>query len=316
MSSASITDVINRAGKPDFLKTAALHDDGEYAFNTKEATYISFVRTLVKNASPDIVEDCDLHAKFWGIMGECENAKIAFEQINQSKVASADLGYAMQWTSPEGVKLEKYAAYDNESTLDAALNFYENRTKYPYDCRCKTAEALLQKAAQYDVNLPAYLNTYLEKAAALGAVGVSNVDDVLVQRGEVYPVEYREEFNKVAELLEKFVEQPELRSDSDFIKAAMTAVDSFDAAIRFQHGLIEEGLIDSRLTASNLQKMASEDKFLVTLVNGNEIDCRTLTKEALEAVNPELVTMDEKKLAEVLPTLPRGDADLLSRLTA
>ena len=314
MITPSVAQVIRATGTPDFVKGASFSEDGNYDFRTKEAAYVSYVKALIKQASGPEMEDCTHHARFWGIEMECAKAKQKFAELMTAPELTDD-DYAVLIPSAGGRKIQKFAAYDPSSTVQAAIAFYEQREKFPYSVRNEAATTLLHKAASYKVILPEYVQRYLEKAAALGAFDAQSLEDALIERDQSCNSDFKEQFEKVAVLLEDVINHEKLRTDHEFIKNACAVVDQYDAHSGFKGGLIEEAIGDD-LIASQLSKIAADQRFTIKLVNGHELDVRELKKEALAAVSPSLGIMAHVELVDVLPTLPRGDADLLTKIVS
>jgi hypothetical protein len=98
------------------------------------------------------------------------------------------------------------------------------------------------------------------------------------------------------------------------VKQAVALLDQVDAEFcmqRFGVPLAEEMLA---ITEPELAKMAGCSNVFVKLSNGKEVDASALTKGDLEAIDPKLASMSLDDLVEVLPTLPKPDADLLVRM--
>ncbi len=303
--------VVKATGIPEFVKCASIPDAVEYAYDTKEATYLSYVQALVKNAGADVLSDACDYAKFWGIASDCAKAKEKIAQLLQTPELK-DEDYALV-ACDGGVKIQKYAAYDALSTVNATEAFYENRDKYPFEWRHKVAQALLVKAAQYCAVMPAYLGRYLEKAAGFGAAGKEALEDALIQREQACPAEHSDSFDKIATVIEAMIADEHLRTDIDFVKDAMNSIDQFDTLIGYKDTLAED-IIPDELVLTNLQKAASADRNIVKLANGYELDVRDLDRNDLKIVDVKLASMSSEELIDVLPTLPRSDADLLTRI--
>jgi len=303
-----LADILRSTGTPDFVKTAVA-DDGTADFSTREATFITFARGLVKAASGDEQEHVDIHTRFWGIEKECNEFRAKLAALQQP------------WLLPDSAfcllrkeaSVRKYAAFDSASTRMAAISFTEQASNYPFAWRNEAATAILHKAAEYKTALPEYVENYLHKAACFGAADVEAVEEAILLREQITAPEHAESFQKVATVLEQMIADPALRTDMGFLKEAMAAVDAFDQASN-PTALLIENIISDGLTLPSLQKMAAEDSLIVTLTNGVEVDCSKLTKQALAAVDPNLANMELGELASVLPTLPRPDAELLSRI--
>jgi hypothetical protein len=313
MSTINIDQVIKYSGKPAYVKCASVADEGDYDFRTREATYISYVRALVKSASGDVLNDCADHARFWGIEADCTKAKAKYASLMQPW-ALEDKDFALV-VDDNGKKIRKYAAYDASSTQQAAEAFYENRAAYPFEWRNETSARLLAKVASYDAFIPEYVETYLNKAACFGIVDSDAVENAILARDEACPAGLREQFNKTAALLQDMADNPDLAKDEGFVKEAMSAVDRLDSELPYEVPLVEE-IISDELALNSLCKVASDEATNhIKLMNGETIDVRSLTKEALSVINPDLAGMDYDELKSVLPTLPKTDAELLSRIS-
>jgi hypothetical protein len=311
MITPSVAQVIRATGRPDFVKSASVSEDGNYDFRTKEAAYVSFVKALIKQASGHEYDECVQHARFWKIEAECAQAKAKYAELMTAPELTDD-DYALVFS--DGAKpIRKFAAYDQPSISQAAISFYEQREQYPYEARHTAATNLLHKAASHAVVLPEYVQRYLEKAAALGAFDVDQLEDALISREQAFEPDHVDAFGKVAALIEETISSDKLRSDHDFIKNACAAIDGYDAMTQYKGPLIEEAIGD-KLIASELTKIAADQRYTVKLINGLSVDVRELKKEALAAVSPSLSVMGHNELIEVLPTLPREDASLLARI--
>lgn len=311
MITPSVAQVIRATGTPDFVKSASVSEDGNYDFHTKEATYVSFIKALIKQASGPEFDECVQHARFWKIEAECGKAKTKYAELMTAPELTDD-DYAVVFYD-NGSKIQKFAAYDQASVSQAARSFYEQREQFPYEIRHAAASNLLHKAAAQSVVLPEYVQRYLEKAAALGAFDAGHLEDAIIAREQTCAAEHMDAFEKVATVLDGMISDSRLCSDPDFIKSACAAVDNYDALTQFHGGLIEEAIGDN-LIASELTKVAADQRFTVRLINGLSVDVRELKKEALAAVSPSLSVLGHNELIDVLPTLPREDASLLASI--
>jgi hypothetical protein len=110
-------------------------------------------------------------------------------------------------------------------------------------------------------------------------------------------------------------DNPDLAKDEGFVKEAMSAVDRLDSELPYEVPLVEE-IISDELALNSLCKVASDEAANhIKLMNGETIDVRSLTKEALSVINPDLAGMELDELKNVLATLPKTDAELLTRIS-
>lgn len=309
----TLTEALSVVGKPALVKQAGMHTG--YSFKTKDATFISYVDAHLKQACAEELADAQKYASFWNILPECQEAmqKIA----SHTPRDTPDSVFAM--CQPVGDdKIRKYAAFDAESTRNAGIAFYDNRTRYPLSWRTKTAAELINRAQKYGAALPEFVTTYLHKAAGAGYPSEKSVEDILVSRRELVKSANSDETEKLTSFLDMLASDVSLQFNSALVKQAVECLEGFDVACgltdSYDRGLpLPEELIASENTLPVLEKLATAS--FVQLVNGAEVDVRGLRKTALEAVDPRLGDMDFEELVDVLPTLPREDADLLLRLS-
>lgn len=293
------------------VKTASANGE-DYSFSDRDATFCSFVTAHVKHANEAVLQSCREHADFWGIRGKCD---AAIEKLsNWQRPERPDTDFALVRSG-----LRKFACYNADSTVEAAIDFHESRAKYPYAWRKEAATQLLARAEQFDANLPAYIETSLQKSAGFGYPTPESVEESLVCRLNQVKQAQDEYGEKLGQLLNHLIDNSDLRHDNDFVKCAMETLEQFDAQLgltdRYDTDVLyPEDLISGENTLGALTKQAAALSPSVTLVNGADVDLGTLSKEALAAVDPGLAKMAEDELIDVLPTLPKGDADLLARL--
>jgi hypothetical protein len=302
--------LIKAASCPGYVKVAHVDSYDGFPVNSKEATYVSFASALCKGASGDDWQNIEDHVRFWGITDDCVTLKNKYAALNEvTELPEADYAMVAKYA---GEDVKKFPIFDTPSLLKSAMAFYDARDAFPYAWRNEAATKFLVKAAELKAELPRYLDTYLQKAACFGAVGVEELETALIERDNHCSPQHRDAFEKVAELLDTMMDSPELRADHDFVKEAFQTLDSFDSMIGYYNPV--ENLIPDELVVSKLEKVASEEKSaFVTLTNGKELDLRTLDKTALDMIDDKLSKLAGDELRGALETLPRPDAELLTR---
>lgn len=310
--SLTLLEALSVVGRESLVKTAGTHTG--YSFKTKDATFISYIDAHLKQASSQELEEAVNYARFWNILPECQEAMNKIAQHKPQETPDSIFALCQHIGSQ---KIRKYASYDADSTREAAIAFYDNRNKYPLSWRAKTAAELLNRAEKYEMEMPEYLNTYLHKAAGAGYPTEKTIEDILISRRESVKLAYAEEVDKLSTLLGLMADDTALQLNCTFVKQAVECLENFDVACgltdAYDRGLpLPEELIATENTLPALSKIANSS--YAQLVNGVEIDVRSLRKTALAAVDPRLGNMDYEELVEVLPTLPYEDADLLVRL--
>ena len=307
MSALSPEKAFESLGRKDaFEKNALARED--YSFNDRNATFCSFVTAHVKQASAEVLQSCNDYAYFWGITDEC---KAAVQKIAEYKPAELkDTDFALVQGD-----LKKFAAYDEDSTRQAALAFINQRDRLPMAWRKEAATKLLARGERFGVNFPEFVNQDLHKSAAMGYPTKETLEEALVCRFNECD---NDALNaKLAEVIEPLIDDEQLRYDDAQVKIAMEALETYDAGTGLTSGYCKtidfpEEIIGT--TTRDLEKIAGYSKIAVDLSNGRTVNVEELSKEALAAVDPELAKLAQSDLIDVLPTLPKGDADLLARL--
>jgi hypothetical protein len=317
-------------GRPAYVKVAGEQVDPAtpvyadpikklYPVQTKEATFLSFVNAIDQNADSQQIQEIRKYAAFWKIEADLDAAEQALiadrTEMSLSELPDSDFALCQKHGSET---IRKYAAVDPTTTVEAAIAFYENRTRYPLEWRKQAAVNLLARADQFATPLPAYVSEYLHKAAGYAVATTEAIDQALGARIDLTPARDHEALNKIAVVLNKIAESEELRYNTELVAEVLGAMDEYDRDIKLaQHyesgrlPLPEEMLA---MTETSLQKYAGCQNRIVRLVNGHEVDVADLSVDALDAVDEKLAGMSLSKLAEVLPTLPKPEADLLIEL--
>jgi len=311
MSAITLETAATILGRPELVKTGA----DNYTFISKDATLISYVRASVKQASADIQDQCARYAKFWGIHDDCVAAVTKLAAYKAQELS--DSVYALN-ESYGDEKIQKYACVNAETTVDAATAFCENRASYPMSWRKTASIKLLAKAARYNANLPAYVESYLHKAAGYAYPTMQSVEDAVISRMNRLTKSAEVDLTATLVELTAAFDSETTQFDPELVKTAVDLLDQVDTfyGLTGAYGtdlqLPEEMCV--RTLPALAKQAAAETADTVNLSNGETIRLSTLTKEALAAVESKLAGMDASELADVLPTLPRGDADLLCRL--
>lgn len=315
-----VTTILDVVGRPHYLQHHKYASEGGYDYQSREGTFISAIRAFVKNAGAEVIDEALSYARFWGVERDVADA--------QSKIAGLQRGrdlveqdYALSASAPDGKPIRKFAAYNADSTRLAASALFDNRRKLPYEWRKEASTNILARAMQWQAQLPDYLHKALEKSAGYGVPTVEGLWDALDQRATLTHRRYRSELDKLGEFIHMLVGDEESRYQ--MVKECHTALDVYDRGVGIsQHYLtgqlgLPEDTIDDFSVLSVLEKTASS--WLpgeVSLINGFSVKPKELDKTALATIDPDLAGLSDSQLVDVLPTLPKGDADLLQRLVS
>lgn len=257
-------------------------------------------------------------AKVWGIEADVKGAlaKIAAStaQLGEEQLPDADFALCQEH---KGSKIRKFAAVDAETTVDAAIAFHDNRAKYPLAWRKQAAVNLLARAQSFDALLPEYVNEYLHKAAGFAVATQASVDQILIERANRSSYVGDEASAKLASILGDLAENEDLRHNVDRVNEVVELIDNYDRSMKlaqfYGHGVsLPEELL--AITEPKLAKLAGQERNFVRLVNGHTVDIRHLDGDTLDTVSDGLAKLSHAKLADILPTLPKPEADLLVQL--
>ena len=307
---SNLAELLTVCGRPAFVKAASEQVHAEsYGIESREDVYLGYITALAGGGNTDRYAKV---AAFWGIDKDIKTASDRWEAANKVTEPSPE-DYLID-KSFGGTPVRKYAAYDLHSTIKAAQALYENRWRYPIEWRQEAAERCLTKVAAHGVKLTGCIDRYIKKAAGYASPSQDAIEEAISQR---YAVAGKDpEFVKLAETLYKIAQDVRLRHDPEIVKVAMKAIDVFDFslddAVRAEIKVAEE-ICD--ILEEDFLKVANDLKNdYVELQNGSVVKVAELRKDVLEAVSPELAKMAADELYDVLPTLPRPDADLIVRL--
>lgn len=227
-----------------------------------------------------------------------------------------EVKYAMDM-SISGKHYQLFPFNDSTSMKEAAETFYASRAKLPWAAREKIARVLFEEilgaGGTEVVPVEDLAFKYLCKAAGFGIPDMECAESMLLQRMHRARGAHQESFQKVACILREAEGSPE------WDKFAMAAFDSLDSelALKQAYGkslrLPEEDLYVN----SVLEIKTASDEGLVTLMNGKVIKVADIDWQKVAMVDPVLHEETKggtEKVAEILATWPRPDADLLMEM--
>jgi hypothetical protein len=344
MNHASVLHRLDRLfGLPEFVKQADVEDlsfdrdprlsanafadaaNKAYPCHTKAACYVStarfWSREADEEADPQVAEKLASMAKFWGIedvvRGLTEKIAADYAVNDPSNLKDEDYGLV---TVVGGEKLRDYPLIDAESVKAAACRFREDRVHYPWPVRRDTARRILEKAASFEADLLPHAG-YLEltESAALEPRSSVSVGIRLARRIPLIKTAEAARVN-LARLVNACDDQAVSAEEFDKIAEAVDELDREHDLTKLYgvKGSIE--LLESaRFYVDPAEKQASGK---IRLTNGQLIGPEEMEKISLQhfQVLPDYLSavetggrLDMEKLADVLPTMPADDANLLCR---
>lgn len=246
-----------------------------------------------------------------------------------------DEDFALVYTLDTGVKVRRMPMPNALSVKEAGEYLYANRFMYTYPMRKQAAKKILErvieaeekmsKTGSYNTGLAFNFDTreYLLKAAGVGATTTTWASEKIAQRSLMMPDKspYRA---KLAEL-SKSVKEWQNPSRDAYIKLA-EAIDAVDRETGiFNHYQDGIDLPEEIFFQVSVKQAEAARSTFITLQNDEVLDVGTIGHLPLEKISEALGkdfadavsengSVSTEKFAEIAPTLPRDDANLLSRM--
>jgi hypothetical protein len=336
---AQLADII----EPE-TKTARIFADvrtpHQFPCHNKAAAYVSYIYFLEKQSeiNPKVRDRIrgrlDKFAEYWGINNILEKATTKHASFQAENVgALPDSSFAFVWVGDDGhgntTQTRRYPMR-NDLEVKAAASWFnqylpEIREQYGFLDRQTVANKILDKAAQMHVELPRYEDT-LEKAAGRGWCDPAAAANLIRNR---IKVGHRVD-QPVAAALEKLADSVE-HTPSMFMDPASTAnlaetVDQFDRTYHVLNKYSESVPAPEDVFFRATYKEAGEMvKDACTTTTGSVYSTQDFAKISTSDIRnlfgdemaQEVTTglkVDPEKLATIVATLPRPDAQLFDRL--
>jgi len=328
------TDIIHKHAKihglPSFVKQAAVVQQEEtvelpqnafadsarkLACHTKAATWLSWL-TYHEAGMDDkgglIKGRLEKAAAFWGIEAECHAINALTKQAG-----AVEVPYALVMNH-RGQTFKMFPMDGPEAVKQSAEKLIVSRGSLPLEQRKEAAQALLKQA--WDSGVPLASCHQLEQMAGLGMSKASDIAPQLEIRANMGHVAKDAEicghYRKMAKALEG------LELDAAQLEKLAAAIDLADRAcgmyLYYGRGVMSPEELCYRTTKSAADA-AEADK--LALMNGKTISKQALAGLAADrfvALGEDFVSaiasqdgkVDLEKAAELVPTLPMGDANL------
>jgi len=335
-------------GIPEFVKGASTEEQAraaqlpshvfadvkrrKFPCHTKAATwlaqaYFTTCQGAYSKKEASLVQDrITKAAKFFNIAGQTDSFQKNWSKIegrDKTEIKEADYGLIV--TDPDtGEKMKLFPMPNPISVKMAGEYLYANRFQYPYAWRRTAARNILKRAYEYDkrwkngekvagadqgsLRFDTDTREYLEKAAGFGAALPEHVSEQIAQRVIMIGDKHKPLRVKLAAVAKAVSDMPQSSCTPKYLQKLAAMLDEVDRQTgicgHYHHGvsLPEESLFQ----LLSKQAKAALDTH-ITLTTGN-----TYPVEAFRHMP--IMSVDLKKAAEVLPTLPRDDAALLERV--
>ena len=260
-------------------------------------------------------------ANYWGIANDIKQLKQTILQKSASperKLVDDDYALAVNYGSE---RLRRFPVVSAASVKKAAANMFKFKASYPYVWRKKAALKILDRAMTYQAHLDLTHLDYLLKAAGVYPEDNSEIARKLEARSYLFPTVIKERMQKAASIL---TTNPNRTID--------TLCDLLDMADREckKYAMYNAGLaLPEEVCYKGIATKSAAAVESVQLVTGNSFSLEDIKKAGLEpftVLSSDYVSavsandngdLDMAKVAEVLPTIPKDDAQIFERaLTA
>lgn len=337
-------------GLPEFVKSASVKDlcgDEQlpshvygdprrrlFPCHTQAACWTSAAFFLDKQAEfrgdAPLIWDRILHcATVFGINKAVEDLKEKVAaNVPAPEADLADEDFALVSGHPDGTS-ERHYPLRNPLEVKAAADYLAaHRDAFPYEIRREFADRVLQKAAQLGVALPD--EDFIVKQAGHGACTAKEAAELLLGRfhaTRLGPGPTNDLQKGILKLAQMVAQCPsKIREPGMRVKLART-VDDFDRAAGLvgQYGpaLPRPEDVLFGLTREKMAAVAKDHTHTITghiykladLERVRMDDIRDLMGEDFaRELTSDGLRLDSEKAAAIVPTLPRGDAELFDRL--
>lgn len=283
---------------------------------------------MPEKQAQEIRERLDRLAGIWDLAGPGRPVtllKQAFEKrASETNVQLADSDFAIA-QEHAGATVRRLPMHDEASLRKSATSLYRGRARYPYAWRKQAARRILKRAEETSVRLKADSEEYLNKAAGYGYSTPAQVSDGLYDRAVTLGT-YQQQHDSAASELCKFAETVrDMEMTPALLDKLAAFVDELDRRTRLHVKYASGLLTPEEFLFAVTEKSASEYlEGYVTFTTGHTYSKDELAKAGADLFaaalgddveellfDPESKRMDIEKASQVLPTLPRGDAESL-----
>lgn len=333
---------------PDFVKTASAENilggedpaPGVYAnprerlfpCHTGAATWVSALffhnqkQAMARGMAQAIEARIDTAAAHHGIAGHVAQIKTAVEQSRaRSEAAISDEDFAVVIQYENGNK-ERHLPIRNEAEVKAACAYLRQYgPEFSFDDRRVIAEKILVKAAQHRVALGTETEV-LEKQAGHGTCSPDTIAELLYSRAKAVRTLHRDldMSENLAKMAMECLQKPDYavlpsnllklagfidRVDAEYGLRNLTGLRKPEDALFQLNVKVAQRVLDSHVSLTSGNVYAKE-----ALARVNLDDVRAVMGEPFANAVSDGWSLDTEKLAEVVRTMPRDDAELFDRL--
>lgn len=267
-------------------------------------------------------------ARFFGIEGDIKQLKQAMAADEGDDLARlGDENFALVWQADGGHKERNYPLRNAEEVKMASAWFDKYRDEFLYGDRRQIATKILDRADTYGAMVEN--REALEKAAGYGACGTDRMVTALKERADMVATSHPKHCTEMRKLASLVAANPPSPVDVEMRVKLAGIVDLFDRDTALNR-LYNDGLARPEDAFFEVTTKVAND-FLadhISTVTGTVYEKAALEKlsldqvrrwlgdEVADAVSAGGLLLDADKLADVVATLPRGDAAMFDKMAA
>lgn len=328
---------------PDFVKKAEIHtynnntrtlNPSSYAdpyslifpCHTKADTYLSyayFLKTahqILPGKRIFIQKNLDKFARIWNIEADIKNLKKDLEkaaQVDNIELLPDDkFAIVETW---QGQKFKALPLLDSVCIKKAEEHLQKYKNRYPAAWRKRAAEKIVKAAQKFNVEPSNYIKT----AASTIPAEIENVIQHILKRAYFINRKYRGtpkqvtllKIAKVLSCLPKFTEK--------LAQQTMELLDTFDKELKLHRyysndiqtpeEICWKAPVEKKADSDIIRLLTGNAYKLTDLIKAGIAPFRSLGQDFIAAIQSVPGTMDINKVASLVPTLPRPDAEILER---
>jgi hypothetical protein len=347
LSGAELHRLTNIYPPPEFVKAAShaqLHGDDNtppttyadpignmYRMHTPAAVWLSTLFYNDKKASfspsRQVVIEKNLAdaAAHFGIAGEVAKLKEAMSRDEGNDLARLpDSQFAIVWTSEGGEKQRHYPLRNRVEVKTASEWFGQHRDQFAYPDRQQIAHKILERADEYGAQVDD--REMLTKTAGHGACSNDQAVGMLEKRATLTVRQHPAEAEQLREMAATLKGNPLSAIDFETRYKIATVIDQYDRATHLDR-LYNDGLERPEEALFTVTEKVASD-FLaehISTVTGRVYEKAALGKLTLDRIREWMGDevadavgigghVDMHKLADIVTTLPRNDADMFDRM--
>ncbi len=303
---AKIAEYVVEQTKPEASTHYADRENKLFPCHTKEATLVSYAYFVDQADKYDAESRTKVANQFKDKLGFWSLDQAAIEITDSISKADAPK-FALKIA---GHNMFGYSDADN--IVKAAQEFVNKRHKFPFENRMAASRQFIVEGTKLAAVYPNDVVRALEKSACWAVPSPEGLISLISSRS--HKIANAEQLQKLAAAVKVMVEEPTFLYDHTKMAAILDAVDAYDRINKLTDSYLSYGVPEEVCFEEDTAKIAEEIASTVRLTNGHDLSLTDDFFRKLASADPDLaksIMGDRDKARDILPTLPRTDADYL-----